>query len=94
MFRNLLFGNAGTTDMVDKIAGDKVPPLIALAYKGRLEANVTDSFASITFLRVNRNDSTTYTLTIKTNDGGAVKSEIGILVTCKYKKTNQTIYTR
>lgn len=91
-FRQLLFGNSGTPDIVDKLFLDKVPN-IATGYKGRLAANVTDAYTSITFLRVNRTDSTIYTLTIKSKTNEKALSKVEIGVKCKYEKTNKMIYT-
>lgn len=90
-FRHLLFGNKDTTDIVDKIVLDKVPS-IAPGYEGRLEANVTDEYTSITFLGLNRADSTNYTLSIKSDAAKKAYSKVKISVKCKYKKTNKTIY--
>ena len=45
-------------------------PQIDASYSGRITANVTDSFSSITFLVVNRTDSRTYTFDIQTSQGG------------------------
>ena len=91
-FRQLLFGNSDTPDIVDKLFLDKVPN-IATGYKGRLAANVTDAYTSITFLRVNRTDSTIYTLTIKSKTNVKASSKVEIGVKCKYEKTNKMIYT-
>lgn len=91
-FRQLLFENTDVT-IVDKYADDKVP-YITPAYSGRLQANVTDTYTSITFLRVNRTDATRYTLEIsEKSTRERAKSQVEISVECKYKKTNKTIYT-
>ena len=45
-------------------------PNIDVSYTGRITANVTDTFSSITFLVVNRTDSRTYTFDIQTSQGG------------------------
>ncbi len=87
--RSLLFGNAGTSDIVDML-GDDSEPYINEAYKGRLLVNITDSYTSITFLRLNRSDGKRFTLTIKIkyvgSSGESAKSHVEILVTCKYIK--------
>ncbi len=90
-FRQLLFGNADTPTMVDKLAGEKVP-WIAPAYKGRLLVNVTDTYTLITFLKVNRNDSTTHSLTVSNSNRERAKSYVDITVECKYEKENKNIY--
>ena len=91
-FRQLLFGNIDTTDIVDKLYSDEVP-YIAPAYKGRLEANATDAYTSITFFGLNRTDSTTYTVSIKSWTREKASSKVEISVQCKYRKTNKLIYT-
>ena len=88
-FRQLFFETTRVT-IVDKLAAEKVAN-IASAYGGRLLANVTDTYTSITFLGINRSDSAAYTLEITGKNRGTVgraHSEVDILVQCKYKKTN------
>ena len=85
-FRQLVFGTT-SVPIVDKLAADKVaniPP----AYRGRLLANVTDTYTSITFLGINRLDSAAYTLQIVEDTIERAYSQVEILVQCKYKKTN------
>lgn len=91
-FRQLFFGNTDISDIVDKFADDVVP-YITPAYRGRLQANVTNTYASVTFLKVNRTDSTTYTLTIVSSTRERAKSHVEISVKCKYHNTKKTIYT-
>ncbi len=86
-FRQLLFGNADTTDIVDKYVSDKVP-WIPPAYKGRLLVNVTDTYTWIIFLKVNRNYSTTYSLKLSNSNRERAKSLVEITVECKYEKEN------
>ncbi|KAL9951090.1 hypothetical protein ACROYT_G043686 [Oculina patagonica] len=78
-FRQLLFGSAKTIDIVDKLASDSVP-YINPTHKERLLVNVTESYTLITFLRVNRTDSTTYTLTISNSNRRRAKSQVEISV--------------
>ncbi|XP_078352640.1 hemicentin-1-like isoform X3 [Oculina patagonica] len=78
-FRQLLFGSAKTNDIVDELDSDIVP-YINSAHKGRLVVNVTESYTLITFLRVNRTDSTTYTLTISNSNRYRAKSQVEISV--------------
>ena len=91
-FRQLFFGNADIGDIVEKLAGDKVP-YTDPAYRGRLLANVTDMYTSITFFSLRRTDSTTYTLKIVSSTRERAQSQVEISVECKYKKTNKVIYT-
>ena len=91
-FRQMLFGNAKNVYIVEKFASDIVP-VIDSSYKGRLLVEATANYTSITFLRVNRTDSTTYTLTI-TNDNiprERARSQVKISVECKYENENKTI---
>ena len=91
-FRQLLFiRNVGILDIVDKFAGSN-PPLIYAAYKGRLLVNVTDKYASITFLEVKRTDSTGYTLKIINYNGVKKVSQVDISVQCKYENQFTQVY--
>lgn len=76
---------------MDKFASDSVP-FITKAYIGRIVVNLTDSYTSITFLKVNRTDSTTYSLTITKSNRETATSQVEIAVECKYEKGNKTIY--
>jgi len=67
-------------------------PYIAPAYRSRLQANVTDTYTSVTFLKVNRKDSTFYTLTIISSTRERATSRVEISVECKYNNTKKTIY--
>ena len=88
----MLFGNAKNFHIVEKFADDSAPTIDA-TYNGRLLGKVTANYTSITFLRVNRTDSATYTLTI-TNDNNPrerARSQVKISVECKYENENKTI---
>ena len=87
-FRQLIFENSDDVTIIDKLGNDKVPSIDS-AYRGRLLVNVTDTYTSITFLRVNRTDGIAYTLEISVNGNGVerAKSHVEILVECKYKKS-------
>ena len=76
--------------IVYKFFTDK-DPYIAPTYRGRLLANVTDTYTSITFLRVNRTDSVTYTLNLMSNPIEVTNSRVEISVQCKYNTTNKKI---
>ena len=91
-FRQLIFGNSDIPLIVEKFSSDKVP-YVALAFSGRLLASVTDTYASITFLPVNRADTTTYQVTLVSSSRETIYSKVEILVQCKCKRRNKTIYT-
>ena len=76
---------AKTIVIVYKFFSDK-DPYIDRACRGRLLANVSDTYTSITFLRVNRTDSATYTLSLMSNPIEVTDSQVEILVMCKYKR--------
>jgi len=78
-FRQFIFGNTDTSLIVEKLAFDQ-RPFIDPAFSGRLLVNVTETYTSITFLRVNRTDSTTYTLTIVSSNRESSDSKVEISV--------------
>ena len=84
-FRQVFFGHSLISLIVDRYDNDNLP-FIASAYRDRLLANVTDTYTSITFLRVNRTDSTTYTLTIVGSSRESNVSKVEISVECKYRR--------
>lgn len=60
--------------------------LIPTLYQGRLHANITDSYASVTLLGVNRLEMGSYTLRVSSQpDGESNSSTLEISVLCKYK---------
>lgn len=84
-FRQLIFGNSDISLIVEKSASDQ-RPFIAPAFSGRLLANITETYTSITFLGVNRTDSKTYTLTVVGSSRESTDSKVEISVNCKYKR--------
>lgn len=83
-FRQMLF-KVGDLTIADKLSSDKVP-YIALVYRSRLLANVTSTYTSITLLRVNDNDTKTYTLEIvESETRERAVSQVEILVGRKYR---------
>lgn len=59
---------------------------ISTLYQGRLHANITDSYASVTLLGVNRLEMGSYTLRVSSQpDGESNSSTVEISVLCKYK---------
>ena len=92
-FRQVFFGNSLISLIVDKGDKDKLP-FITSSYRGRLLANVTDTYTSITFLRVNRNDSTTYTLTIVSSSRESTDSKVEISVECKYRRRTKGLHAK
>ena len=92
-FRQLIFGDTDIPLIVEKSSSDE-KPYIAPAFSGRLLANVTDTYASITFLGVNRTDSgKIYKVTIVSSSRETTYTEVGISVQCKCKRRKKTIYT-
>ncbi|KAJ7347160.1 G2F domain [Desmophyllum pertusum] len=77
-FRQLIFLR-NFDILVDKIYND-VPPYATPAYVGRLLVNVTDTYASITFLGVKRTDSTDYALKIVSKKRQSADSLVEISV--------------
>ena len=61
------FDTQGISYIVQKLL--TLAPQIDASYTGRITANVTDSFSSITFFVVNRADSRSYGLKVQTNQG-------------------------
>ena len=67
-------------------------PIIRRAYRGRLHANMTNDYTSITLLGVNRLDKGNYTLEVTSlpdEEGNISAVEISVL--CKYKETLKTM---
>ena len=59
---------------------------ITTSYQGRLHANITDSYASVTLLGVNRLEMGSYTLRVSSQpDGESNSSTVEISVLCKFK---------
>ena len=84
LLRITFLRSSDSLDIVERISG-VIALYIDPAYRGRLLVNVTDTYTSITFLGVNRTDSTGYTLKIVT-DNGRPRSLVKISVQCKYEK--------
>ena len=60
---------------------------IPISYQGRLHANITNSYASVTLLGVNRLEMGSYTLRVSSQpDGESNSSTVEISVLCKYKE--------
>ena len=57
--------------------------LISTSFRGRITENITESFASITFLSVNRTDSKAYTLAVTNVNGDDNVDTVEIQVQCK-----------
>ena len=58
-------------------------PFIAAIFNGRVANNITESFASIKFLSMNRTDSRTYTLSVVNANGEQTFDTVEIQVLCK-----------
>ena len=57
--------------------------LISRTFRGRITENITESFASVTFLSINRTDSKTYIMTVTNGDGDETFVTVEIQVQCK-----------
>ena len=65
---------------------DQTPDVLDESYKGRLQANITETQTSITILGANRTvDSKEYQLDIRPVGSTRISSVVTILVQCKYK---------
>lgn len=76
----------GKEKIVDKYS--RMAVIIQPLYVGRLHANITDDYASITLLGVNRLDKGSYTLQV--NSLPYIQpntSAVEISVLCKYKES-------
>ena len=58
-------------------------PLISTVFRDRISENITESFASIKFLSMNRTDSKTYQLTVTNINGDQTVDTVEIQVQCK-----------
>ena len=57
--------------------------LISASFRGRITENITESFASIKFLCVNRTDSKAYAFTVTNVNGDQNFDTVEIHVQCK-----------
>ena len=57
---------------------------ISSGFRGRIAVNITESFASVQFLSINRTDSNTYVMTVTNGDGIAERVIVEIQVQCKF----------
>ena len=74
------FGEAGGSPLVRKITSNP-GVIIRDEYSGRVRANLTDSFSSITFLAVNSStDTKTYVFTVFNSGGNVATSTVDIQV--------------
>jgi len=72
----------GKTRLIDKVTDSS--PEIDPAFSGRITGNITDSFSSVTFLEVNRNDSKTYEFDVRDfNNRATPPSRVKLEVLCK-----------
>lgn len=81
-FRQALF-DMDKDQLLDKFASDDTP-WITPSHRGRIYANITNNYTSITLLGVNRLDKGTYTLRVSANPHkDRTTSEVEISVLCK-----------
>lgn len=84
----------GGRKVVNKFIGVN-KPIIQRAYRSRLYANMTDDYASITLLGVNRLDKGSYTLEVSSlPDVETNISAVEMSVQCKYKVTLKNNFTK
>lgn len=57
---------------------------ISSRFRGRITENITESFASVKFLSINRTDSSTYILTVINDDGAEEQDTVELQVQCKF----------
>ena len=77
----MLFSLQSGTIVVQKV--QTTPSFIPTIFRGRIAENITESFASIKFLSINRTDSKTYTMTVSNLEGGQTSGTVEIQVHCK-----------
>lgn len=57
---------------------------ISSRFRGRITENVTESFASVKFLSINRTDSNTYVMTVLNDNGLEERVTVELQVQCKF----------
>ena len=57
---------------------------ISSRFRGRITENITESFASVKFLSINRTDSNTYVLKVLNDDGLEERVTLELQVQCKF----------
>ena len=80
-FNQMVFSIQGGAFVIQKFQTNA--PFIVGIFRGRVENNITESFASIKFLSINRTDSRTYTLTVVNTNGEQTFDTVEIQVLCK-----------
>ena len=77
----VIFSIQGGTLIVQKFQTNA--PLVSTIFRGQIAQNITESFASIKFLSINRTDSKTYALTVTNINGDQDVATAEIQVQCK-----------
>ena len=80
-FTQMVFSIQGGAFVVQKFQTNA--PFIAAIFRGRVESNITERFASIKFLSMNRTDSRTYKLSVVNANGEQTADTVEIQVPCK-----------
>ena len=80
-FNQMRFTFARGTVLTKTLGG---AAFISSRFRGRITENITESFASVKFLSVNRTDSSTYTLTVLNDDGLEERDTVELQVQCKF----------
>ena len=81
-FYQMMFAIQGGAFVVTKTRSDAA--FISSGFRGRITENITESFASVKFLSINRTDSNTYVMTVTNDDGVEEPVTVEIQVQCKF----------
>ena len=80
-FFQLRFSIQGGQFLVAKSGGSAA--VIPSGFRGRITGNITESFASVKFLSINRTDSNIYTMQVSNLNGDETAVTVEIQVQCK-----------
>ena len=80
-FTQMVFSIQGGAFVIQKFQTNA--PFITAIFRCRVENNITERFASIKFLSMNRTDSRTYTLSVVNANGEQTVDTVEIQVLCK-----------
>ena len=81
-FRQAELDTQGVSFVVDRLR--QGPVAINPAFVGRVTANISETYASITFLAVYRNDSKSYEFTVQNENRDSAAGTLDIEVHCEY----------
>ena len=80
-FYQMMFAIQGGAFVVTKTRSDAA--FISSGFRGRITENITESFASVKFLSINRTDSNTYVMTVTNDNGFQEHVTVEIQVQCE-----------